>query len=63
MADPETPAPRCHCVFAHPTNDAERAEIVDGISEARRINDSRGLLISLARLTGARTCPANAGRS
>ncbi|GAA2154039.1 hypothetical protein GCM10009760_52530 [Kitasatospora kazusensis] len=62
MADPTTPARRCHCVIAHPTTDAERAEIVDAITEARRINDSRGLLINLARLTGARTCPANARR-
>ncbi|WP_033819769.1 hypothetical protein [Kitasatospora sp. MBT63] len=62
MAEPETQARRCHCLVAHPTTDAERAEIVNAITEARRINDSGGLLINLARLTGAGTCPANAGR-
>ncbi|MER5642031.1 hypothetical protein ABT095_34480 [Kitasatospora sp. NPDC002227] len=60
MAEPEPQARRCHGLVAHPTTNAERDEAVAAITEARRTSDTTGLLINLSRLTGARSCPANA---
>ncbi len=62
MADSESPARQCHCVIAHPTSDAEREEVVNALAYARSVNDPQGVLLQLARLTGARSCPANAPR-
>lgn len=48
----------CHCLFAHPVNDQERADLAESIRHARQIGDLDGLRIHLVRLTTAPNCPA-----
>ncbi|WP_433145010.1 hypothetical protein ACQPZ8_01290 [Actinomadura nitritigenes] len=47
---------RCYCLFNHAITEQERAEVRKQIDYARRIGDTRGLLVHLTRLTGE--CPA-----
>ncbi|MDX3205092.1 MULTISPECIES: hypothetical protein [Streptomyces] len=55
---PEAAKSACHCLFAHPANDAERAALNEDLDYARTIGDLFGIQVALVRLTTASDCPA-----
>ncbi|GAA1353473.1 hypothetical protein ACFPK5_28850 [Streptomyces beijiangensis] len=48
----------CHCLFAHPANDEERAALAADLKNARHTSDLVSVQILLVRLTTAGSCPA-----
>ncbi|MFJ2780263.1 hypothetical protein [Kitasatospora sp. NPDC087315] len=55
MLTTQTPA-TCHHLFAHPATDADHDALTDDLAYFRSIGDGAGILIAVARLTGAAAC-------